>query len=717
MKRVKTRSVIQMEATECGAASLGIVLEHFGKWVPLEELRVACNVSRDGSNARDIVLAARQYGLEAKGYRYGVDGLQNLKPPFIVFWEFRHFLVVEGIGSKHVYVNDPETGPRKVTREAFDESYTGLSLGFEPGPEFVPSGRRPGITGDLISRLVPSADGLYMLVTVSLLLVLPGLVIPGLSKVFIDTILIGGQDDLLRPLLVAVGATAIVLALLTWLQEWCLTRMESKLALAGGGVFLSQLLKLPARFYTQRHPGDLISRLLSNDAIANILGREVGRNFGNFLSVIFLGAVMFLYDGVLTAMAIGLCVLSGILVVAARRPLADGSLRLEAEYGMLAGIGANTIRSIESVKANGGEADAYTRWASHHARTVTVQQDLSRLANVIGILPSMAAVLASALIIGVGSHRIVDGALTVGGLVAFLALMAAFFRPFEALVHFATNLASVGAAFARVNDVLKHPVAEGVEPDEAQAVSLPAGIESKLDGHIRLEGVNFAYSEGSPNVLSDINLDIPPGKRVVIVGSSGSGKSTLARVVAGLYTPQSGRVLCDGKPLMQIPSAVRAATIGWVSQEIVLFSGTVRENLTLFDNTISFEAMIDAARDAEIHDVITRRPGGYDSFLLEGGTDLSGGEAQRLEIARTLAGEPNFLILDEATSALDPLIEEQIEQNLRERKCGALVVAHRLSTVRDADEIVVLEGGRIVERGTHDQLLALAGRYQALINT
>lgn len=716
MKRVKTRSLIQMEATECGAASLGIVLEHYGKWVPLEELRVACNVSRDGSNARDIVIAARQFGLEAKGYRYGIEGLQNLKPPFVVFWEFRHFLVVEGIGEKHVYVNDPETGPRKVSRQTFDESYTGLALGFRPGPDFVASGRRPGIAGDLLSRLKPSADGLYMLVIVSLLLVFPGLVIPGLSKVFIDTILIGGQDDLLRPLLVVVGVTAVALAVLTWLQEWCLTRMESKLALTGGGVYLTHLMRLPTRFYTQRHPGDLISRLLSNDAIANILGREIGRNFGNFLSVVFLGAVMFLYDGMLTMLAIGLCALSGVLVVTARRALADGSLRLEAENGVLAGVGANTIRSIESVKANGGEADAFTRWAGHHARTVTVQQSLARIANVIGILPSIAAVLASALIIGVGSHRIVEGALTVGGLVAFLALMAAFFRPFEALVQFVANLASAGAAFARVNDVLKHPVAEGLDPDPDRISRLPAEAKTRLDGHICLEGVGFSHSRSGPEVISNIDLNIPPGKRVVIVGTSGSGKSTLARVVAGLHTPQKGRVLCDGLPLLEIPPAVRAATIGWVSQEIVLFSGTVQENLTLFDTTIPYDAMISAARDAEIHEVIARRPGGYDSVLLEGGTDLSGGEAQRVEIARTLAGNPNFLVLDEATSALDPLVEEKIEHNLRQRRCGALVVAHRLSTVRDADEIVVLDSGRIVERGTHDQLLMLGGRYEALIN-
>ncbi len=464
MKRVKTRSLIQMEATECGAASLGIVLEYYGKWVPLEELRVACNVSRDGSNARDIVLAARKYGLEAKGFRYEAEGLMAMKPPFVVFWEFRHFLVVEGITETNVYLNDPETGRKSVSREAFDESYSGLALGFQPGPDFTPSGHRPGIWGDLRSRLSSSTDGLWMLVVVSLLLVVPGLIVPGLSKVFIDTILIGGQTDLLRPLLLATGAVAIVLATLIWLQEWCLTRMESKLALVGGGVFLTQVMRLPARFYTQRFPGDLVSRFLSNDAIANILGREVGRNFGNFLSVIFFGAVMFAYDVVLTTLAIGICALSASLVVGARKALSDGSLRLESENGVLAGIGANTIRAIETVKANGGEADAFTRWANHHARTVTVQQKLDRLVILVGILPSMAAVLASALIIGVGSHRIVDGAMTVGGLVAYLALMAAFFRPFEAFVQFVANLATVGAAFARVNDVVKHKVAPGLEP-------------------------------------------------------------------------------------------------------------------------------------------------------------------------------------------------------------------------------------------------------------
>lgn len=711
VSRARTPTVIQMEAVECGAASLAIVLAYFGKWVPLEELRLACNVSRDGSNAKDIVEAARSYGLDAKGYRYGIPNLDNLSPPYIVFWEFRHFLVVEGVGRNRVYLNDPSYGPRTVTMEEFSDGYTGLAIALQPTAAFRPSGHAPRVLGDILARLRSGRDGLVMLALVSLLLIVPGLAVPAFSKVFIDNVLIQGAHELLRPLLLVMLVAIVAYAIIAWLQEWCLMRIETKLSLTGTAVFLSHLMKLPAAFFTQRNSGDLVARLLSNDAIAQKIGGQVGRNFANFLSVVFFSAVMLSFDILLTVVGVGLSLLSALGIIRARRVLRDTSLRLETENAKLLGIGILGIRTIDTVKASGGEDQIFSRWTGTHAKTINTEQRLGRITNVMDIVPSMAVGLTSALILGFGSFRIVEGHLTVGGLVAFLALMVAFARPFEGLVHFISELQDVSASLARVNDVLQHDVAS--EFKAAPAAWPTAG--EKPAGRVELKNVSFRYAHTGPPLIENLNLTIEPGARVALVGTTGSGKSTIGRLVAGLYDPLEGEVLYDGVPLRRIPRSVLAGSVGWVAQDIFLFEGTIYDNLTLWDATVRLETVIQAAKDAEIHDMIAARPGGYDSRVLEGGTNLSGGEAQRLEIARTLALEPRILILDEATSSLDPLVEEKITWNIRERNCSCLIVAHRLSTIRDADEILVLDAGKVVERGTHDALMEAGGLYRDLV--
>jgi len=713
VSRVRTPTVIQMEAVECGAASLAIVLAYFGKWVPLEELRLACNVSRDGSNARDIVEAARSYGLDAKGYRYGIPNLDNLSPPYIVFWEFRHFLVVEGVGRNRVYLNDPSYGPRTVTMEEFSDGYTGLAIALQPTAAFQPSGHAPRVLGDILARLRSGRDGLVMLALVSLLLVVPGLAVPAFSKVFIDNVLIQGAHELLRPLLLVMLVAIVAYAIIAWLQEWCLMRIETKLSLSGTAVFLSHLMKLPAAFFTQRNSGDLVARLLSNDAIAQKIGGQVGRNFANFLSVVFFSAVMLSFDIPLTVVGVGLSLLSALGIIRARRVLRDTSLRLETENAKLLGIGILGIRTIDTVKASGGEDQIFSRWTGTHAKTINTEQRLGRITNVMDIVPSMAVGLTSALILGFGSFRIVEGHLTVGGLVAFLALMVAFARPFEGLVHFISELQDVSASLARVNDVLQHDVAGEFK---AAPAAWPAAGEKPV-GRVELKNVSFRYAHTGPPLIENLNLAIEPGARVALVGTTGSGKSTIGRLVAGLYDPLEGEVLYDGVPLRRIPRSVLAGSVGWVAQDIFLFEGTIYDNLTLWDATVRLETVIQAAKDAEIHDMIAARPGGYDSRVLEGGTNLSGGEAQRLEIARTLALEPRILILDEATSSLDPLVEEKITGNIRERNCSCLIVAHRLSTIRDADEILVLDAGKVVERGTHDALMEAGGLYRDLVES
>ncbi len=711
MSRVHTPTVIQMESVECGAASLAIILEYFGKWVPLDELRAVCNVSRDGCNAADIVRAARGYGLEAKGYRYDLAKTSRLRAPFIVFWEFRHFLVVEGFGRGRVHLNDPETGPRTVTLDEFSGSYTGLALAFEPTASFERSGRRPGVTRDILTRLQQARGGLIMLILVSLLLIVPGLAVPTFSKIFIDNILIQDVDQMLRPLLLAMAVAVIAYATMAWLQEWCLMRIESKLSLTGSADFITRLLKLPIRFFTQRNPGDLVARLLANDSIAQSLGGQIGRIFANFLSVAFFAAVMLAYDVPLTVIGIGINVICAIGSIKARRILRNTSLKFETENGMLLGLGLLGIRSMDTVKASGGEDQVFSRWAGNHVKTVNTEQKLGRIKNLIGILPSMALTLTTAIILGVGSFRIVEGALTIGGLVAFLALMTAFSRPFEGLVQFISELQSVSASLTRVNDILKHDAAPRFTRPPVQT----AANKTKLSGRVELRNVTFGYSQSGPPLIENLNMVIEPGTRVALVGTTGSGKSTVGQLVAGLYRPLDGEILYDGIPIHEIRPSLRESSVGWVSQDIFLIEGSVYDNLTLWDSTISLETVIRAAKDAEIHDAIARRPGGYGGHLLEGGSNLSGGEAQRLEIARTLALEPSVVILDEATSSLDALVEQSIDRNIQRRGCSCLIIAHRLSTIRDAEEILVLDRGNVVERGTHRSLMKAGGRYRKLV--
>lgn len=711
MSRVRTPTVIQMEAVECGAASLGIMLEHFGKWVPLDELRVACNVSRDGCNAADVVRAAREYGLIAKGFRLNLEKVAELKAPFIIFWEFRHFMVVEGFGRNCVYINDPETGPRTITHEAFSDGFTGLALTFEPSETFDRTGKRKSAFSDMVSRLAQVKSGLVMLVLVSLLLIVPGLAIPAFSKIFIDTVLIQGATDVLRPLLFSMIIAVIAYAVMTWLQEWSLMQIENKMSLTGAAFFQSRLMKLPIRFFAQRSPGDLVARMMANDSIAQMLGTQLSRNVANFLTVIFFAVVMVSYDPVLTAIGVAINVAVTIGCLQAKHVLRNTNLKLEIENALLMGVGVFSTRSIDTIKASASEDQVFSRWSGTHARMINSEQQLGRMMNVIGILPSVAASLTTAIIIGVGSFRIVEGQLTVGGLVAFLALMTAFSRPFEGLVQFISQFQSVGASLTRVNDILQHDVADDfISPAKAKPEDA-----AKLTGHVELRDVSFRYTPSGPLLVEDLNLTIQPGTRVALVGSTGSGKSTIGQMVAGLYHPASGEILYDGLRRDQIPPGLRDSSIGWVAQEPNLFEGTIYDNLTLWNDAISMESVIQAAKDAEIHDIIIRRPGGYQSRLLEGGRDLSGGEAQRFEIARTLAQDPSILILDEATSSLDALVEQKIDQNIRKRGCTCLIIAHRLSTIRDSEEILVLDQGKVVERGSFKTLMQAGGQFHDLV--
>lgn len=709
----RSPTVLQMEAVECGAAALAIVLAHHGRWVPLEELRLACGVSRDGSKANNVVKAAREYGLIAKGLKTEPVTLQKLKGPMILHWNFNHFLVLDGIRNDKVQINDPASGPRTITQQELDESFTGVVLTFQPGPQFVRSGNSPSLIPALKNRLEGAHSALLFVVLAGLLLVLPGLITPVFSKLFVDGVLLDGRKDWLPPLLLAMGATGLIFGFLTWLQQSYLLRLETRLAVTSSSHFLLHVLKLPVVFFTQRFAGDISSRVAINNSVAQLLSRELASNFLALSTAIFFALVMLAYDWLLTLVCLAVVSLNAAAVTVVARHRIDGTRRFVQDRGKMNGTALGGLQNIETLKATGGESDLFSRWSGYQAKVVNARQDLERTTQIFDAIPALLAAINTALVLGIGSFRVMNGHLTLGGLIAFQVLMASFIGPINRLVALVGRLQTAEGDMARLDDVLRYKVdGAGNEAEDA----LPPEEPVKLSGKLELKNITFGYSRLDPPLIQDFSLTVEPGRRVALVGGSGSGKSTIAQMVTGLYRPWSGEVLFDGKTRDAIPRPVLSSSLATVDQSVFLFAGSLRENLTMWDSTLPLPDVIAAAKDAAIHDVIAARPGGYDSPVSEGGSNFSGGQQQRLEIARALVGRPTLLVLDEATSALDPQTEQIIDQNLRRRGCTCLIVAHRLSTIRDADEIIVLERGKVVQRGTHEDLLAdREGRYALLI--
>ncbi len=696
---------------ECGAAALGILMGHYGKFVPLEVLRQACGVSRDGSKASNVVKAARSYGFEARGFRYEPAEVLALQQPVIVFWNFNHFLVLEGVSKAGVHLNEPASGPRTVSQEEFDEGFTGVTLVIAPGPDFQPGGEASSIFTGLRRRLPLGEPALLFLVLAGLFLVLPGLVLPVFSKIFIDDYLIGHLDSWIKPLLLGMGVTAILQGLLIWLQRYYLTRFHAKLAMATSSQFFWHVLRLPVMFYAQRSAGDISSRVAINNRVAELLTGELATTLLNVLVLLFYAALMFSYDLVLTLVGMTVAVLNVVFLRQVARQRKDVNMKLAADGGKLLGTSMNGLQMIETLKASGMESDFFAKWAGHHAKVVNGLQQMGSQGVLLMAVPPLLTALNGVLILSLGGLRVMDGALTMGTLVAFQSLMASFLQPVNQLVALGAGIQEMEGDMKRLDDVLEYAPDPQADPGQAPVAEAPA----RLEGLVELRQVSFGYSPLEAPLVQDFNLVLRPGTRVALVGASGCGKSTLSRLVMGLYEPWSGAILFDGKPRKEWPRATLVNSLAMVSQEIALFEGSIRDNLCLWDDSIPEEQLVRAAQDACIHDALVTRPGGYDAPVQEGGANFSGGQRQRLEIARALAVNPRVLVLDEATSALDPLTERLLDDNLRRRGCTCLIVAHRLSTIRDCDEIIVLDQGRVVQRGTHEEMRLAPGPYAALM--
>ncbi len=717
-RRVKTPTLLQMEAVECGAAALGIILAYHGRIVSLEELRLECGVSRDGSKASNVCRAARHYGMESKGLRKEPGDLPQIKPPFIVFWNFNHFLVVEGFGRGKVYLNDPASGPRVVTAQEFDDSFTGVVLTCTPGPQFQRGGRRRSLLGALGRRLVGSRLALLYVVLAGLALVIPGMALPVFSKVFIDDVLVGGRGEWLKPLLLAMGFVACLEAALTWLQMYYLMRLETRLAVSTSGKFLWHVLRLPVEFFTQRYAGDISARVTINDTVAHLLSGELAASILSAVTAVFFTVLMIQYDLVLTLVGVSAAILNLVAMRAVSRYQTDQSMKLQQDSGKWAAMGTSGLQTIETLKASGTESDFFSRWSGYQAKVVTAGQRLGALGEYLHIVPVLLTLVADVAIMALGGLRVMDGALSMGELMAFQMLMGSFLGPVAHLTSLGTALQMVRGDMNRLDDVHQYPQDTVFQSELASPSangSADTATTGRLTGHVELRGITYGYSRLGEPLIRDFNLTVRPGSRVALVGGSGSGKSTIAKLITGLVQPWEGEILFDGRPRQSLPRGLLTNSLAMVDQDICMFEGSVRDNLTLWDHTLPDLTVVQAARDACIHDAVAARPGGYDSVVQEGGQNFSGGQRQRLEITRALVNDPTILVLDEATSALDPITEQVIDDNLRRRGCTCIIVAHRLSTIRDCDEIIVLERGVVVQRGTHEQLVAEEGHYADLV--
>ena len=714
--RIKVPTILQMEATECGAAALAMILAHYDLWIPLEKLRVECGVNRDGSKASCILRAARNRNCNAKGYKLNVDKLLELVPdnpfPMIIHWEFNHFVVLEGIKNGVAYLNDPAIGRRTVPLEEFRTSYTGVALMIEPGENFKKEGHRYNVFKDIAAKLKKDKWAVTFILILEFCAIIPGLAAPIMNQIFLDDILTGKHRDWMTNFCLAMTVSFIVSGVITFLRAVILTKWQTKLTLADSSSYFWHLLKLPMEFFQQRYAAEVAGRVGFNAEIAGVLSGPAATAVLDLLVAIFYLLLLLQYNVTLTLIGVAFSSVGIIMFFAMRRHLTDLQMKIQQDSGKAYGVAMNGLRMIETIKANGDESDFFTKWAGYQTKVLKSSQDTALWSMTVTLLPTLLGGINGALIMTFGGFSIMEGAMTAGMFMAFQNLMGSFQAPVGSLVGLGSTLQTTEMQMQRLNDVRRYEVDSLNFPaDNAQRTY----SKDRLNGDLILEDINFGYSPLEKPLLSNFNLHIKPGGWVAVVGASGSGKSTLAKIVTGLYKEWSGTVAFDGTDRRKLPRMVILNSVSAVDQDIFLITGTVAENIALFDSSIPKSDIIAAAKDACIHEDILKLENGYDTKVLEGGLNFSGGQRQRLEIARALATNPSILVLDEATSALDPITEKIVLENIRHRGCSCFIVAHRLSTIRDCDEIIVLERGKVVERGTHREMMQHDGAYKHLI--
>ena len=710
----KVPVVMQMEALECGAASLAMILAYYDKWIPLEQVRSDCGVSRDGSNAANVLRAARSYGMIAKGYRYEPEELKKYgKFPCIVHWNFNHFVVLNGFKKDKAVLNDPAKGNYTVSMKVFDESFTGICLMFEPGDNFEPSGKPKSMMSFARERMKGSAVAVAFVILTSIISNLIGIINPAFSRIFLDRLLTGVNPEWFMPFIMALALIGIIQLVVSWISAVYSLKINGKMDAVGNTTFMWKVLRMPMEFFSQRMAGDICQRQSSNSNIAKTLVSTFAPLLLNTIMMIFYLVVMLRYSLVLTLIGLISIVVNFFVsrIISAKRVNIPRVQMRDA--GKLAGTTVAGIEMIETIKAAGAENGFFEKWAGYQASVNTAQVKYARLNQYLGLIPSAVSGITNIAVLMLGVYLVIQGEFTIGMVMAFQGFLSSFQAPAMTLISAGQTMQEMRTEMERIEDVMKYPTDVEYAEDEKDD-----GREySKLSGNIELKNITFGYSKLAKPLISDFNLTLKPGQRIALVGGSGSGKSTIAKLISGLYKPWSGEILFDGKPMSEIDREVFTGSLAVVDQDIILFEDTIANNIKMWDKSIEDFEMIMAARDAQIHEDIMQRENGYQYKITEGGKDFSGGQRQRLEIARVLAQDPTIVILDEATSALDAKTEYEVVKAIKDRGITCIVVAHRLSTIRDCDEIIVLDYGEVKERGTHEELMKQGGLYTKLVTS
>ncbi len=713
-KAAKVPVVMQMEALECGAACLAMVLAYYGKWMPLEQVRVDCGVSRDGSKAGNVMKAARSYGLEAKGYRMGLEAVKGISAfPCIIHWNLNHFVVLCGFRGNHACINDPARGSVKVTMDEFDKAFTGIVMVFTPTENFEPDGKRTSTLAFARKRLSGAGAAMAFVMLTSIIGYVFTLLNPAFSRFFMDRLLTGENSELLMPFIALVAAVSLLQVFVAAIRAVYSLKINGKMAVVGSGSFMWKVLKMPMEFFSQRMAGDLLTRHKANETIAEQLVNTLTPLALSAVMMVFYLVVMLRYSPLLTLVGL----VSILINIVMSRVISEKRVNITRvqtrDAGKLMSATVSGIRMVETIKASGAENGYFQRWAGYQASVNEQNTKYTRLNQYLGIIPAFITTLANALVLVLGIWLCMRGEFTLGMVTAFQSFLASFLSPAMTLVTAGQTLQEMRTQMERVQDVMEYPE----DPYFSDAPVSEDEDYDKLTGAVELRNVTFGYSKLDPPLIENFSLNLKPGGRVALVGASGCGKSTISKLISGLYQPWSGEILFDGKPISEIDRAVFTGSVAVVDQDIILFNDSIANNIKMWDDSIEDFEVILAARDAQIHDDIMARPGGYQGKITEGGRDLSGGQRQRLEIARVLAQDPHIVIMDEATSALDARTEYEVTNAVKERGVTCIIIAHRLSTIRDCDEIIVLDHGKVVERGTHEELFKKGGYYTELITS
>lgn len=713
---VKVPMIMQMEATECGAACLSMVLAYYGRWVTLEQARLDCGISRDGSNAKNIYKAAAVYGLKAKAYRFELSTLcEKASYPCIIHWGFNHFVVLNGFCRKGAVLNDPARGCMIVSVEELDEKFTGVCLMFEPGEDFRPGGAKKSIFSFAKQRLEGSRSAFLFVAATTVAAALIGILEPVYARIFMDRLLIGQTEAWLSFFLFGIAFLAVMQIIITLLNSVYLLKIQGKFAIVSNAKFMWHVLRLPMSFFSQRMAGDIAMRQKANQDIASLL-------VGVFAPLIMNGVMMFFYLTIMLRYSLPLACI-GVLsilfhvwiaaVISSKR--VNITRVLMRDQGNLDGVTYTGIEMIETIKSSGADNGFFEKWSGIQASVNTQRGNYAKLDGYLGGVPAFMATISDILILTLGAYFIIYGDFTIGMLLAFQGLMHSFREPAQSLVTAGQNFQEMRTNMECIQDVMEYAVEPRYCENQIQSEAAATEEYDKLTGMVELKNVTFGYSALSEPLITDFSLSIKQGQRIALIGSSGCGKSTVSKLISGLYQPWSGEILFDGKSITEINRQVFAGSLAVVDQDIILFEDTIANNIKMWDSTIEDYEMILAARDAQLHEDIMQRDGGYQYRILEGGRDFSGGQRQRMEIARVLAQDPTIIIMDEATSALDAKTEYDVVNAIKDRGITCIVIAHRLSTIRDCDEIIVMEHGKIVERGSHEELMAQGGHYKELL--